>query len=34
MHKPESFIEKETHKILWDTNESPNPGQKTGPSDD
>ena len=35
-HKPESALENETHKLLWDfgdTNRSPNLGQKTRPCD-
>ncbi len=28
MHNPESVLENETYKILWDTKGSPNLGQK------
>ena len=31
-HKPVFIQENETHKILWDTDESPNLGQKTKPN--
>ena len=34
MHKPESVLENETHKILCDfERQTSNPGQKTRPSD-
>ena len=32
MHKPDSKLENETQKILWDTNKLPNTNQKTKPS--
>ena len=37
MHKPESILENETHKILWELEIKKhiflNPGQQTRPSD-
>ena len=32
MHNPASVLENNTHKILWDTDGSPNLGQKTRPN--